>query len=652
MGARTYAELQEQKQEILVFCKDTEKQFGRLAEVYHNYAYQREASLRELMGRIQQENFKVIVIGKFSTGKSSLINALLGDEVLPDSLNPCTAYINEVTYGEEKKAAISFKAVLPENWEQFVQHEGVKEHIRAHLGGPIPDYVVEDLEQLADCVTIPYDDDAEEEENISSIDCSPFEKAVIYYPCELCKNGIEIIDSPGLDESRDRTEIVEAYLKKVDAVIYVTTNIATGGDGDKEIIEHYLDENEIKNVFFICNLFGIRMEKAKKQLLPRLHRIFAERTVLGEKGVHMINVGDPLNSGIQEFKAGLADYLNNERGNAVLHDYIEKLIECIQDMKSSMPGFRTNHEVKLEDVEDRIKKLQGRLVEQKNILKTAEQELQALKKKLEDKYRIDLMDNSKRISFANKKAIKEADFGTRALTNDATKEEGHKYAVYLGNLYTTRYEAEMMDYLQHDLKQALTAELREDLRHLQTTIDWFAGKLDNCVLADNKRVNWKNISTVALTHAQTLGNALSLEINDLISYDALCVIKLVERSVDQVFMMYSDYVYEKRGSKLSLELQDKLSHEIWERSERYKRDITDGIQARVFAVMNAKVYNVITATMKQAIAAEEELLAAYQAEREDVLKSLAAEKQVCAEVNEALLLQLAQLPLLEKQLTK
>lgn len=39
MSVRTYAELQEQKQEIMLFCKDTEKQFGRLAEVYHNYTY-------------------------------------------------------------------------------------------------------------------------------------------------------------------------------------------------------------------------------------------------------------------------------------------------------------------------------------------------------------------------------------------------------------------------------------------------------------------------------------------------------------------------------------------------------------------------------------------------------------------------------------
>lgn len=652
MSVRTYAELQEQKQEIMLFCKDTEKQFGRLAEVYYNYTYNREASLKELMGRIQQENFKVIVIGKFSTGKSSLINALLGDEVLPDSLNPCTAYINEVTYGEEKKAALSFKKVLPEGWESFVQHEGVKAHVAKYAGGPIPDYVVEDLDQLAECVTIPYDDDAEEEENISTIDCSPFEKAVIYYPCELCRNGIEIIDSPGLDESRDRTEIVEAYLKKVDAVIYVTTNIATGGDGDKEIIEHYLDENEIKNVFFICNLFGIRMEKAKKQLLPRLHRIFAERTVLGEKGVHMINVGDPLNSGIEEFKAGLADYLNNERGNAMLHDYIEKLTECIKDMKQAMPSFRTKHDVKLEDVDDRIKKLQGRLAEQKNILKVTEKQLAGLKKKLEDIYRVEFMDNYKRITYFNMTKVREGNFGPRALGNECVVEDATEFGYYLGNLTATNNEAELMDYLQHDLKESLIAQFKEDMRLLQNTIDWFATKVDSCVLADNKKVGWKYISTIALLHSQCLKDILAMEITKLVSYDALILKKLIDKVVDEVFLICDHYHHDVRGQKISLELQDKLSHEVYIRYERYKRDITNAIQDTMFAGLNAKVYDLITGTMAKAIAEEEALLASYEAEREAILANQAREHQTCDEVNEALLMQLAQLPMLERQLTK
>ena len=54
---------------------------------------QAEADLEEL--------FLLVIVGEFNSGKSTLINALLGAEVLPEGVTPTTASINLLRYGPE-----------------------------------------------------------------------------------------------------------------------------------------------------------------------------------------------------------------------------------------------------------------------------------------------------------------------------------------------------------------------------------------------------------------------------------------------------------------------------------------------------------------------------------------------------------------------
>lgn len=62
--------------------------------------------LEELSRQVESERFTVVVSGGFSTGKSTFINALLKDDILPSSDGPTTAAITRITHGRSKKAAI------------------------------------------------------------------------------------------------------------------------------------------------------------------------------------------------------------------------------------------------------------------------------------------------------------------------------------------------------------------------------------------------------------------------------------------------------------------------------------------------------------------------------------------------------------------
>ena len=49
-----------------------------------------------------------MVLGEFKRGKSTFINALLGEEILPAYAVPCTAIINEIKYADVKPGHFIF----------------------------------------------------------------------------------------------------------------------------------------------------------------------------------------------------------------------------------------------------------------------------------------------------------------------------------------------------------------------------------------------------------------------------------------------------------------------------------------------------------------------------------------------------------------
>ena len=58
---------------------------------------------------IKSKKYNVAVMGEFKKGKSSLINALLGSNILPADVTPTTATINRITYGIVPTVVINYK---------------------------------------------------------------------------------------------------------------------------------------------------------------------------------------------------------------------------------------------------------------------------------------------------------------------------------------------------------------------------------------------------------------------------------------------------------------------------------------------------------------------------------------------------------------
>ena len=220
-------------------------------------------ALRELKQVVESDTFKVLILGEFNTGKSTFINALLGQEILPSYATPATAIINEIKWGDEPQALLHF-------------HEKNKDPLA------IP------VDQLEDYVVIK--DDTEE------IRDSPYSHIELFWPIELCRNRVEVIDSPGLNESEVREQVTLNYLRKVDAVIFVMTALRLGPSLHEQETLKMLNASGHDELFFIINQFDLlRRDRDRQAVKERAFEQFMQYTRRSQENViHCISSLDAL----------------------------------------------------------------------------------------------------------------------------------------------------------------------------------------------------------------------------------------------------------------------------------------------------------------------------------------------------------------------
>ncbi len=83
----------------------------------------------ELRDKLVQNTFNLVVVGQFKRGKTSLINALLGEEILPVAVVPLTSIVTIMTYGEALRIKVYFNdgrviEIKPESLAEYVTEKG------------------------------------------------------------------------------------------------------------------------------------------------------------------------------------------------------------------------------------------------------------------------------------------------------------------------------------------------------------------------------------------------------------------------------------------------------------------------------------------------------------------------------------------------
>lgn len=276
-------------------------------------------TLKQLSNKVENDTFKLQVIGTFKNGKSTFINSLLGEPVLPAYALPCTAVINEVKYGVEKKAILYFRQDLPQTLHSSISQKALA-HMNAHGMKNVPPLEI-DYREIEDYVTIPMGEDP-----IELLLESPYEKVELYWPLDILKEGVEIIDSPGLNEAETRTKVTMDYLTKADAILFVLNAQALCSLDEMNFIEH-LNELGFTDLFFIVNRFDC-IPNAEKDRIKQYARLRLDNFT--SNGIFFISAQQALDgemqndndlytmSGMPILSSALSSFLTKDKGRIKL----------------------------------------------------------------------------------------------------------------------------------------------------------------------------------------------------------------------------------------------------------------------------------------------------------------------------------------------
>ena len=327
--ARGYlAEFREGLQSLFNQTKsDHEQDALKVCSGYGEFVKEAPAAyLSRASEKLEKKTYKIGVAGVFSAGKSTLVNALLGEpELLPTQAGECTMSITIVTapkpgegemvrakyFGEEDALKYIFnntryKKLLSEFLGDIMTTSGLDlekaaEAIRkgAEKAGkdPAQSEKKKELTEFLDAVET-------YRERLGSIWTDDMKNAPMYLTTNeldegmghlllieqvwlhkdndlFSKDGFEIIDLPGTDSTNDRQkELTLGYMNEADAVLNVIEprGIAAAG---KEIFETMgQHNNSVKNkMFFIMNMFDkVQMSELGKADIEKViqHQVFSK----------------------------------------------------------------------------------------------------------------------------------------------------------------------------------------------------------------------------------------------------------------------------------------------------------------------------------------------------------------------------------------
>ena len=331
--------------------------------------------LKSIEGKLKNHIFSVGIMGEFRRGKSTVINALLGQEVVPADIVPCSATLNYVKWDVNKAAEIYFK------------------------DGTVQRVPVEDLSKYVTKIT-------KESEKISGT----VEKAIVYYPCQFCQNGVQIIDTPGLNDDERMTMISEKVIPTLDAIIMVIVPDSPFSQGEAEFVRNKVMASDLGRIIFVVNkidtideddrdrLLDTIRERIQNSVLEKMVKIYGEDSAeykntvdkLGQIKLLPISARKALkgklknnqafldDSGYVAFEETLAHLLTEERGSLELMHPVNQLFSVSAEALKIIETRLSTLNLEQEEFEKRQNKALAQIKETREQKKT---EIEILKNK-------------------------------------------------------------------------------------------------------------------------------------------------------------------------------------------------------------------------------------------------------------------------------
>jgi hypothetical protein len=299
---------------------------GALSELAALGTEQDREQLAAVADRLDAARLRVLVAGEAKRGKSTLVNALLGREVLPSGVTPLTAVATTVRYGDDERAEVRF----------------LDGHAEKHPLALLPDLVTErgnpgNRRRIAD--------------------------VTVYVAAPVLTGGVELVDTPGTGSVFESgTRAAHEALRSMDAAVFVLTADPPVSASERDLLRRVAGLSV--TTFAVLN-------KADHLGGPGLAEALEfTRRVLGEAGhqdpVYPMSARAALSggdAGFAAFEAGFAAYLSARGASDLRVSAIAQARRIAGSLLDEVAVTRRAAGMRAGDAADRVRRFGERLGE-------------------------------------------------------------------------------------------------------------------------------------------------------------------------------------------------------------------------------------------------------------------------------------------------
>ena len=262
------------------------------------------ATAEELRLKAVEQRFNLVVAGQFKRGKTSLVNALIGAELLPVSVVPLTSVITVLSHGPEVSATIVYesgerRAISPDALDAYVTERGNpgnEKHVR---------------------------------------------EAQVTCPSRWLVGGIRLIDTPGVGSVyTSNTDVAQRFLPQSDAVLFVLSVDQPLSAAEREFVASI--RAYAPRIFFLLNKADLVSESELRESVD-FTRSALRSALAAEPALFAVSARRPLQfakdawadarSGMDRFCEALDAFLLNDKGRVLALSVARRLARSIDEAR-------------------------------------------------------------------------------------------------------------------------------------------------------------------------------------------------------------------------------------------------------------------------------------------------------------------------------
>jgi GTPase SAR1 family protein len=288
------------------------KAADRVAELGPGFIHY-SLKLTDLGNRFSEGRFHLAVLGQFKRGKSTLLNALTGEAILPVGVVPLTAAPTFIQYGETPKISVRYQGGRPA--DEFTGASTAERS--AYLAG----FVTEK-------------GNPQNKLGIAEVQ--------VDLPAVILSGGVVLIDTPGIGSTyRHNTTATLNFLQQCDAALFLVSADPPITEVEIEFLR--LVREKVPRLFFVLNKIDYLNECELAEALDFYKRVLAEEVgwnseypvfcVSARRGLEARQAQDSdqwTNCGMAHLESFLVDYLAREKFNALADAVSRRALEFIE----------------------------------------------------------------------------------------------------------------------------------------------------------------------------------------------------------------------------------------------------------------------------------------------------------------------------------